>query len=1087
MKSLIFVTLMCLLCTLQAFSQNITVTGTVTDDSGEPLPGVNVIVKGTTIGNSTDANGRYVIVVPDKDVTLVFSYIGFISVETEVAARTNINIQLREDFRQIEEVVVVAYGTQKKASLTGAVSTIAAEKLENRPIANLSSSLSGLAAGVTVRQSSGNPGSDGASILIRGPGTFNSGNRSPMIIIDGSVGSMDSVNPDDVESISILKDAASAAIYGSRAANGVVLVTTKKGKPEATPGMTYSGIFSSEQPSNMYRFITDYATYMELFNRAQVNVGTTLLRYQQATIDAWREAAKKPDSVDNEWGIPNRLAYPNSDWTEALFTHRMYQKHNVSATGGSKNSNYLLSLGYMDNPGTMDNTGLKRYQFRVNLETKIAGFLTVGTQTYAMKQDKQPGNTGSAFTYMFQTVPGMTPVYDGKFGFPEAAEEDATANNMLWFLHNTGGKTIMTRVNTTWYAHAKIINGLTASGFFNYQDSRSDSERWSQSNDMYSFRSNTVKRYGTTLDVATVSYDGSRSYNYTARVMLNYEKSFGEHDINVTLGYEQYYTNTKGVNAQRHGLMDFSITDITTATEMDAISGVSSDYGAQYDVAMVSNFGRLIYSFKNKYLFESTFRRDGSSRFSPENRWGVFPSFSAGWRISEESFMQGLKYIMSNMKLRASWGKLGNTTSGYYDWQAVYGKVNTSFGGTILNGLAQSKVANPLLQWEKVSDMGAGLDMSFLNSRLALELDYYNRLTEGILTSPAIYMTMGTVGAPTKNTSDMRNKGYEIKVDWNDRIGKVRYGISANFSGNSNRIVKYLGKLEEGWVQRDGAPAYESNIGDAASISGNTIRTEGYMIDEYFMRTRYTGTGAYKDAGGNVDPNGGPRDGMIRTPADLQWVRDMQEAGYRFAQNTVGKTALWYGEYIMADVNGDKIYGNTYDRIFLGKSATPKYNFGLGVSLAWKGFDFNMQWAGNAGMYYFMNTRGVDNSTVGSREVLPVDAKTKFYYFNEDDPNDPDNNLNAPYPRLKSSGGAHYDTDRYLYNASYFKLKFMQLGYSLPRQWTQMIYISSLRVFFSGENLATITQFPGVDPEMGSGINVYPSARQLSLGLNVNF
>lgn len=1066
----------------------ITVTGVVSDNEG-PIIGANVIEKGTTNGTITKSDGGFSLSV-EPNATLVISYLGYIEQEIPVNNQTSFNITMEEDLQALDEVVVVAYGVQKKINLTGSVASISSKKLENRALPNLSSSLVGLAPGMTVRETSGNPGSNSASIRIRGIGTFESGYRGPMVIIDGAVGSMDSVNPDDVESISVLKDAASASIYGSRGANGVILITTKKGHKEAAARVTYSGILASEQPSRKVDFITDYADYMTLFNRAQSNMGQAH-RYHQDTIDAWRKASQNPNSTDNEWGIPNYLAYPNTDWFDALFVNNLYQKHNLSVTGGSKNSNYLLSMMYMDNPGTMENTGAERYQFRINAETKIADFLTFGTQTYATKQFTEAGNTSSAFTYLFQTVPGMTPQRDGKYGFPEASEEDGTANNPFWFLNNTGGEKVTTRVNTTWYARADIYDGLSAQARFNYQNYRYDSEAYAKENNMYSFRTNEIMRYGNTLSSASVSYDGERSYEYTAMMGLNYYKTFGDHSIGAMIGYEQYYKDARRIYAQRHGLMDFSLTDITTATENDKITGfrnsdgTDASYGAHYTFGMLSYFGRINYDYKGRYLFEASFRRDASSRFSPDNRWGTFPSASAGWRISEEDFMKDS--FFDNLKLRANWGKLGNTTSGYYDWQATYGKTNTSFGGVILNGLAQSKLANALLQWENVNSYGVGLDMSVLNQRLSMEVDYFNRTTEGILTSPAIYLTMGTVGAPTKNTSDMRNQGVELNLTWNDKIGKVQYMVNANFAYTNNKIVSYLGKFQEGYDENG---VYKTNFGETATLSDGDrkVRTEGHMFDEFYLRSVYKGTGTYKDASGQVDPNGGPRDGMIRTPEDKQWVDDMKAAGYKFATNTVAKSGLWYGEFVMADNNGDGIYGNNHDRVFTGKSDMPKYSFGLNASAAWNGFDFSMTWAGNAGMHYYMNTRGIDNSNLGSRTVLAHDAATKYYYYNEENPSDPANNIHAKYPRLKyNSSGAHYDNERYLHNASYIKLKNLQIGYTLPKMLVEKIKLQNVRVFVVGENLITITDFPGLDPEMSNSVNAYPTAKMLSAGINLVF
>jgi TonB-linked SusC/RagA family outer membrane protein len=1066
----------------------VTVKGSVEDTFG-PVAGANVVEKGTSNGTITDAEGQFSLTAP-ADAVFIVSFIGYESNEVPIGGRTTLAIVLKEDSEALEEVVVVGYGVQKKVNLTGSVAAIGSERLESRATPNLSSSLAGLASGVTVRQSSGNPGSDGASIRIRGTGTFNSDYRGPMVIIDGAEGSMDSVNPDDVETISVLKDAASAAIYGSRAANGVILITTKKGKRQAGAGphISYSGIFSSEQPATNFNFLSDYATYMRLTNRAQYNVNpNATLRYAQTTIDAWEAASKEPNSL-TDWVLmgggvnllPNYVAYPNTDWIDVLFNPAFAQKHTLSVNGGSETSTYLLSLACLDNPGTMENTGLQRYQIRANVETRVGDILRIGTQTYAIRQTKEAGDYEGAFTGLLQSIPGVYPRYNGIYGGAEAAEENPGANNLLAFLNMRDGQNVVARLNTTWYAALDLYKGLTAETRFNFQDYRSDTDHHAAYAPAYSLRTGAVIKPGKSLSDAVISYKNSRSYNYTSTTTLNYLASFGGHDVSALLGYEQYYYNLRDNNSARRGMVDFSITDIATAAEMYEVGGSQSDY------AMISFFGRLNYAYKNRYLFEANFRRDGSSRFAPENRWGTFPSFSAAWRLSEEEFLADGPF--SNLKLRASWGQLGNTTSGYYDWQAAYETQNVSFGGVVTKGLKQGKIANPLLQWESITSSGVGIDAAVLDQRLSLELDLYDKLTEGILTSPSIYLTMGNVSPPTKNTSDMHNRGVEFTLGWNDRIGDFRYSLKGNFSYNTNTIVSYLGKLEEGWVEEDGRQVYKSNLAEVSSVDGTTIRLEGHPIDEFYVRTRYTGSGTYKTVDGQVDPAGGPRDGMIRTPEDLQWVRDMQEAGYSFNTNTVGSTGTWYGELIMADLNGDKIYGNTYDRQFTGKSAQPKYAFGLTASAAWKGFDFSMTWAGNAGMYYYTYERGINSSQLYECEVLPVDALTKYYYYNEANPDDPENNINAPLPRLRfASNGAYVANDFYLYNASYLKLKALQVGYSFPAGLVKKAHLQNLRLFVTGENLLTITPFDGVDPELGNGLNIYPTSRILSAGINISF
>jgi TonB-linked SusC/RagA family outer membrane protein len=1014
---------------------------------------------------------------------------GYASQEVAVGSRTVVDVTLAEEAELIDEVVVVAYGVQKKVNLTGSVSSIDSKKLEHRAVPNLSSSLAGLATGVSVRQSSGNPGSDDANIRVRGIGTFSGDYRSPMVIIDGIEGNMNAVNPNDVESVSVLKDAASASIYGSRAANGVILVTTKKSKRGAPTTVTYSGLFSLEQPSRKYEFITDYAEHMDLLNRAQklTNPSGSLI-YPQEEVDEWRAAKDNPDGM-SKYGVPNRLAYPNTDWADVIFENRMAQNHNLSVTGGSQNSSYLLSLGFLDNPGTMQNTGLKRYQFRINLESRVNDYITIGTQTFASRQDKQAGDTGNAFNYLFQTTAGTVPYHDGKYGGQTATGDVATTNNLLRYLNSREGNRLTYRINTSWYARLTPLKGLSVDLKFNYQMYQYNREEHPVAIDRYNFRTGlVVNRDGREAD-AVVTREYIEEYRPTANAVVNYIRDFGDHSVAAMLGYEQMYYNRRGLTASKKGLIDMSIYDITSASEMVSIN--PPDYSeVERDYAMVAYFGRLNYAYKGRYLFEANFRRDGSSRFSPQNRWGTFPSLSAAWRVSEEPFFESLRSSIRNLKLRASWGKLGNTTSGYYDWQASYGIQNGSQGGAMANGLAQTKLANPDLHWENITSSEIGLEAALLNSRLNLEVGLYDKLTEGILTSPAIYASMGSVSPPTKNTSDMRNRGVEASLTWNDKFGDFRYSATVNFAYNKNRVVKYLGKMVEEWTtDANGERAYTSNIGQAATMDNNNIRTEDHAFNEFFLRTVYRGTGTYKNADGTVDINGGPKDGMIRTPDDLQWVKDMIADGYTFqGSKTISANGLNYGELIMADLNGDKNYGNSYDRAFTDKSDAPSYTLGFTASLAWKGIDLSMTWAGNFGMWYYLRERGINRNWASAGNVIPGDARNMFYYYNENDPNDPNNNINAPHPRmLYTNDGTHTASDFYLYNASYFKLKFLQIGYTLPQSWTQKFYVNHLRLFVSGENLLTFTSYPGLDPEIGSGVNSYPIARVFTGGINITF
>lgn len=1060
------------------------ISGKVTDEKGEGLPGVSVIVKGSQQGTVTDVEGKFKLSLTDvKDKFLVFSFVGYESKELEIGTQSNFNINLLPSTSTLNELVVVGYGEQKKVNLTGSVATIDSKSIESRPVTNLSSALAGLGQGVYVRQGSGKPGSDGATIRIRGTGTLNS--NGPLILIDGIIGEMDAVNPNDVENISILKDAASSSIYGSQAANGVILITTKKGSKNKTT-VSYSGLFSTSSPSNLPKFVSDYPRHMRLFNEGAANIGRAVPIYSAQTIKTWEDAKANPDGL-NANGVPNWLAYPNTDWGTEIFENSVVQNHNISVNGGSEKTLFNISLGYLDNPGVMQNTGVKRYQLRANVQTKIGNFLTLGTQTFAQTQSKDMGNTDNAFNFLRQTVPGIIPYYDGKYGLPVASDEIQTANGILAYLHTTGGDDKESRFNSTLFANVDIVKGLTFETKMNYQLRFTEYNSHSIPVVRWNFANNVGDDVNQTNDPTTMStgYKFTKNYQITFDNVLRYNTTFGkDHDFGALAGYNQYYYNYYDIDASKIGLIDWTITTLESATDMKSITGT------EYDRAMRSFFGRLNYAFRSKYLFEANIRYDGSSRFSPDTRWGTFPSFSAGWRLSEENFFAGLRNHISNLKLRASWGQLGNNASGDYDYQAAYGKVGYAFNGAIASGLRQRKIANPLLKWETTTVTNFGLDANAFNNRASFELEWYQKYTDGILTTPPIPLTAGTVTAPTQNTAAVRNRGLEFSMGWRDKIGDVNFSVNGNFAYNINRIMTYKGKLKENWTTNaDGTKTYTTNLGDVATTdpdNANYWVAEDHPVNSYYLRERYKGDGSYT-TGGELNINGGPKDGMIRTENDLAWVNAMKAAGYTFSPvNGVGKSQLYYGDFVFADLNGDGNYGNSYDRKFSNTTAAPKYVFGLNLNATWKGFDFSMIWAGSAGMQYYYNPEGYNNSIVRDGNGIALRVADDHYYYNDANPNDPANNINGSFPRLKYGGDAINTTANtsWLYNASYVKLKNLQLGYSIPDMLVRKLKMSRARVFMSGENLLIITKYPGLDPEIGPNVG-YPTMKQYSLGINV--
>lgn len=1053
------------------------VKGTITSSrDGKPVSGASVTNKSTKSGTQTDANGAFSIAAKAGDILSVTS-VGFSAKEVAVIAGQTLAISLDATEENLESVVVVGYATQKKVNLTGSVATVTAKDIEDRPITNLSTSLSGLMSGVSVSQGSGQPGSDGASIIVRGRGTLSS--TSPLIIIDGVIGALDAVNPQDVESVSVLKDAASASIYGSQAGNGVILITTKKGTRNKL-SVNYSGVFSTTSPMNMPNMVSDYAEHMRLTNEGHTNLGQAA-KYSALTIAAWDSTKKIPDALTPA-GVPNYIAYPNTDWLAAFFSKRLVQNHNISINGGSDKTTYLFSMGYLNNQGTIENTWSKRYQFRSNIESKVTKFLTIGNQTFGLFQNDALGNVSDAFTYVLQTTPGIVPKYNGKYGYAQISEENQQSNNVFSFLNNRLGKDQTTRFNTTIYATATIMKGLTFETRFNYQMRQNEyrsrtnpaaSERWN-------FATNTQMSFPQIPANLSSSYSFDKNYQTTLDNVLRYSTTIGNnHDISAFVGYNQLYYNYYNTAFTKQGMIDYDLYVPST------VLNPTSTTGSENDWAIRSLFGRVNYAFKGKYLLEGNLRYDGVSRFSPTSRFGYFPSASAGWRISDEKFMKNIKWL-NNLKLRGSWGELGAYASGLYDWQATYATRLYSFNNVQASGLAVGRYSNPELRWEATSIKDVGFDASLFHNKLTVEFDLFRRNTNGILSSISIPITAGIASAPTVNLAAVQNQGFDLNLGTRGNVVGIKYAISGNFSYTQNKVTQFRGKLQEGWTtDAAGNKVYQSNL----SAVYNSGALEDKIIGEHYIYKVYKGTGTYFNADGSVNIAGGPKDGMLRTADDLKWAQAMLTAGYKLRPgNAIRKDAIWYGDLIYADLNGDGDYGNSFDREFIGASTLPKYVFGFNMDLSWKNFDFSMIVAGAAGHKFSMNQRGFNSSTITWGNAIASEVAKNRYYYNEADPADPRNNVNGTLPRLRVADGqnAAVGSDFWLYDASWLKLRNIQLGYNLPKNIANKLSLQRARVYFSGENLLMITKFPGMDPETGSGFG-YPTMKQYAFGVNVTF
>ncbi|MCM1501927.1 MAG: TonB-dependent receptor [Bacteroidales bacterium] len=1080
--SLILTSVMALALSVSIYAEPIKIKGKVAGPDGQPVIGVFVTVSGdTSNGAISDIDGLYEITV-DSNASLDFSCMGYESITEQVRGRSVIDVMLREDSQLLEEIVVVGYGTQKKANVTGSVSTIDfAKGVEGRPVLSTSAALAGMAPGMSVLQTSGQPGNESTTIRIRGVGSFTSGSSAPLVLVDGIEWSMDNVNPNDIESISVLKDAASTAIYGTRAANGVILITTKNGsESKARVSYSYKGII--QMPYNNLAWVSDYARYMELFNEGCDNAGTSH-QFSQTNIDLWKAASLDPYGL-NEHGVPNYVAYPNTDWFNEIFDNGYSQEHNVSISGGSKSIKYLVSLGYLDNQGVMNRFNLdsssQKANFRTNLEADVTKWFTIGTKIYGQWMQVGTANVANGFKYLYMTTPGIYPGSENAWGRPANNDESPNVNNILGQMAGSDGTKRTWRVNGTVYAKIRPYKGISIESTFNYAPTFAENHTWSRENGYWDYVTDT--RYSSSdLSKAVVNNSMSRNYRMSTDLLARYDGTFGDHTVGVIAGYSATSYRRWGWGVSKLGATDWTLHDGSTFETLNNASYTSLDgYGLR------SYFGRVNYSYKDRYLFEANLRADGSSRFGTNTRFGIFPSFSAGWKIHEEEFMSAAKGWLSSLKLRASWGQTGNNLGiGNFAWQATYASKKVTIDGANATGLYIASMSNINLKWETTTTTDIGIDAGFFDNRLTADIDYYYKNTTDILFTPSTYLTMGNVSQVPSNLGSMWNQGIEIALNWKHSAGKdFYYWAGVNFSCNRNKVTSFKGQLVKEWQNG----RYVNNLSDVSENWASPGKLcEGHAIGEHYMLSRYRGTGKGY-TGGAVDVNAGPVDGMIRTEADMQWARAMIESGYTFqGVKNLSPDQLWYGDFIYADSNGDGNYGNEDDKNFNGHTSTPSYNLGINLGFSWKGLDFSMVWSGAFDYWIYWATGYYNASTVTWGYGISRKVADDHYFYNPSNPTDARTNVDGTYPRLYKGSDRNRETnDFYEYKGDYMKLKNVQIGYTVPEKWTKKCFVQQLRFYVSGENLLTITKFPGMDPELGSTIG-YPLMRQVSVGAQITF
>ncbi|WP_290092007.1 SusC/RagA family TonB-linked outer membrane protein [Parabacteroides goldsteinii] len=963
----------------------------------EPLIGANVVVKGTTNGTVTDLDGKFTLEAAPNDI-LVISSIGFKSLEIKASDAAKGKITLQEDTQALDEVVVVGYGVQKKANLTGSVAHISAEAIESRSVASVSAALAGQIPGVTAIQSSGAPGSQTASITIRGTNSINGG--SPLVIVDGVPGSMNTIDPQDIESLTVLKDAASSAIYGVQAANGVILITTKKGKKGDKARINYSGSVAWSSPVALLKFL-GAGDYAMLYNEAVKNENpNAILPYTEEDIQNYRNGT-----------------LPDTDWYDETFKKNALETyHNLSINGGSEKTSYNASIGYTRQDGLIDVNKYNRFNGRISVDSDINKWLTAGLNVSGYRGTKNDGWEGYASLRQYcNRLAPIYPVYndDGSFYY-------SGLNNPVAHLNNTGfTRQVDQQLNATAYAKVNILPELNVKALFSVRNDTRNNEGFKK-----------LLEYGTGNNTFNSGLrEGYQKYYdwnwYTTQVLANYNKTFGKHSLTALAGFEQIYYNYKYTEATRKGGGNDELTE--SLNTLDKSSQTNKNGG--HETARRSYFGRVQYDFNNKYLFEANLRADASSRFPKDSRWGYFPSVSAGWRITEESFVKDadIKWL-SNLKIRAGWGQTGNeelSDSDIYPSIATYAYGSYMFGNSLYSTAYETRYVNSQLKWATVTNYEGAIEAGFLNNRLGFELAVYKKKTKDMLLYLPVQGVLG-MDAPAQNAGSMQNTGFDLSLFHNNRINKdFSYAVNLNIAYVKNKITDMCGT--EGENPDDSKYWY----------------LEGYALGSFY---------------------GYEAIGYFNTEEEL--ANDAKRTGTE-----------QLGDIKYRDLNNDGKIDAANDRKVIGKDK-PSWTGGLNIALYYKDFDFSAFFQGAFDVYGYY-TGESSYAFYNSGKVLErhLDRWT------------PENH-NASYPRITKDSQINFSTSSFwLQDASYVRLKNISLGYNIPSVLTQKIGIDKVKVYISGENLLTFSGLEGIDPEAPASNRgaYYGNVKKVSLGLKVSF
>lgn len=977
--------------------------GTVKDSKGEPLVGASIIIKGTSIGTNTDADGHFSINAPTGS-TILIQFMGYVDKEVSVGQSNSYAFTMSEDQEYLDEVVVIGYGTIKKANLTGAVSAVNFdENMTSRPTLNIANSLTGMSPGLSIQQMASTPGAENYSVLIRGLGTMNS--SSPLVVVDGIPGAINDVNPSDVESVSVLKDAASAAIYGSRAANGVILINTKRGK-EGKFEATYNGYVGMESASKKIDFISDMATHVELVNEAE-----GFEKYPQTLIDTWRAKSAAGDPL-----------YPSTDWYDEMINPSIITEHNLSVRGGTQRANIAMSVGFLDNKGIIDNSEFKKYSFRINADVKVTDWFSAGGNVYGFWSDRDPIDVPTFFSNIRNTVPGIVPKSeDGRYG-GIMFEGMAKVYNPRAYVDNIRGNYERQKIGLKFFTDIKFLKYFQWDNSFGFDFDNRRNWEYTRPYSLWDFQTEIETPSSSSVDQLMNSSIRYYTYVYDSILRFNYSIN-NAHNISAMVGFDAQYDKMDSFNATMNDILgDDLIYVLSAGTEMVSIKGTATDD------ALESLYGRINYDYKGKYLLEFDARYDGSSRFSADNRWGFFPSFSAGWRITEEPFATPVKTVFDDIKIRFSYGKLGNNSIGDYAWQSLYSALLYPFGGSLQQAIAATELVNKDLKWETTTVMNIGLDFSTFNDRLHVSTDYYDKKTEDILARKPIPRVLGFSSPAWQNFAKMKNNGLELEASWNGNFGDFFYTISGNFSTIHNKVVKFGEDEVNGlYMIKEGKPYY------------------CYYLLEY--------------------------DHIIQDQSEIE---KLKADGYTFAKEIGGEPTP--GDLLYKDTNEDKVF-NLEDRTVRNYSRLPKITYGLNISMSYKGFDFSMAGQGLGGTHGYWGNDGFNTFNINEGFLL---RKTTLKRWTE-------TNKSTKYPKLRTTAATlnSVNSDYWLYNTSFFRIKSIQLGYTLPSNLTQKVFVKRFRLYTNLENYFTFTNFEGYNPEYPT--MSYPLMKQWVIGVNLTF